>query len=100
MSIKNRLKRLEKLVKENTPSGLNEEEHRQFRFEKSKAMQKYFRKSYDLKKQGLSREEVDNLTKEELEGIKKVDDKYGIEPIKEESLSPEFRAILAEARKE
>lgn len=87
-------------MSENAPSGMSEEAHRQFRLEKSKAMQKYFRKSYDLKEQGLSREEIDNLTKEELEGIKKVDDKYGIEPIKEESLSPEFRAILAEARKE
>ena len=43
MSIKNRLKRLEKLVKENAPKELNVEQQKQFIAEKSEAVEMYLK---------------------------------------------------------
>ena len=43
MSIKNRLKRLEKLVKENAPAEVSEHELKQFIAEKSEAVEMYLK---------------------------------------------------------
>ena len=64
MSIKNRLKRLEKLVKENAPNEMNEKEQKQFIAEKSEAVEMYLKATTKEEEQ-----EATNL-------IDKVNEKY------------------------
>ena len=67
MSIKNRLKRLEKLVKENAPKELNIEQQKQFIAEKSEAVEMYLKATTKEEEQ-----EAANL-------IAKVNEKYNHE---------------------
>lgn len=67
MSIKNRLKRLEKLVKENAPKELNIEQQKQFIAEKSEAIEMYLKATTKEEEQ-----EATNL-------IDKVNEKYNHE---------------------
>ena len=67
MSIKNRLKRLEKLVKENAPTELNIEQQKQFIAEKSEAVEMYLKATTKEEEQ-----EATNL-------IDKVNEKYNHE---------------------
>ena len=64
MSIKNRLKRLEKLVKENAPKELNIEQQKQFIAEKSEAVEMHLKATTKEEEQ-----EAANL-------IDKVNEKY------------------------
>ena len=61
MSIKHRLKRLEKKLKENAPSGMSEEEQRQFISEKAKAVEHYL--TCEPQEEDEALEEVYNINK-------------------------------------
>ena len=61
MSIRNRIKRLERNLKEDTPVGLSEEEQRNFISEKAKAIERYL--TCEPQEENEALEEVYNINK-------------------------------------
>ena len=53
MSIRNRVKRLERKMRENVPDGLSEEEQRNFISEKAEAIERYLNAKPDEEEQAL-----------------------------------------------
>ena len=53
MSIRNRVKRLERKMRENIPDGLSEEEQRNFISEKAEAIERYLNAKPDEEEQAL-----------------------------------------------
>ena len=66
MSIRNRVKRLERKMRENIPDGLSEEEQRNFISEKAQAIENYLK--CEPQEESKAFEEVERINK-----------KYGIE---------------------